>query len=178
MTHLCCKMDDLKRCMQIIDENSEKIYEGDYLELCQLLKSAYNKRADPVYFFTEREDFIPSTSELTHEMETHMSEYLMDRSYSLDEEYLNDQIGYLQNEYDYHKPLNRLTKRLKGIAKSHFVMAHNLTVEQTEELTGAEITDITRKYMRVENAFREDYRAALLQKMDWLMEAHDRLGNE
>ena len=84
----------------------------------------------------------------------------------------------MQNEYNYYKPLNRLTKKLKDIAKSHFVMAHRMSDEQMEELTGAEITDIARKYMHVENAFRENYRAALLQKMDWLMTAQDRLGDE
>jgi hypothetical protein len=148
------------------------------LELCQLLKSAYNQRSDPVYFFTEREDFIPSRSEMSPEMERHLSEFLMDRSYSLDEEYLLDQIQYLQNEHNYYKPLNRLTKRWKDIAKSHFAMAHKLSPEQMEELTKAEITDIARQYMYVENAFRENYRAALFQKIDWLTAAHDRLGDE
>ena len=44
-------MDDLLRVMQLIDENSRVLPEGVYLEVCNHLKNAYNKRTDPIYFF-------------------------------------------------------------------------------------------------------------------------------
>ena len=44
-------MDDLLQVMQIVDSHSNVLPEGDYLEICKHLKNAYNKRADPVYFF-------------------------------------------------------------------------------------------------------------------------------
>jgi hypothetical protein len=47
-------MDDLLRVMQIIDQHSNVLPEGDYLELCKHLKNAYNRRADPVYFLITR----------------------------------------------------------------------------------------------------------------------------
>jgi len=53
-------MNDLLQAMQIIDKHSTILPEGEYLELCKHLKNAYNKRADPVYFF-DYEDFqIPT----------------------------------------------------------------------------------------------------------------------
>ncbi len=56
-------MDDLLSVMQIIDRNSEKFAEGDYLEVCNLLKKAYNKRSDPVFFFDYENFGIPPTQE-------------------------------------------------------------------------------------------------------------------
>ena len=44
-------MENLLRVMQIIDKHSDSFAEGEYLEVCNLLKDAYNKRADPVYLF-------------------------------------------------------------------------------------------------------------------------------
>ncbi len=44
-------MDELLEVMQLIDKNSDKLSEGDYLDICNRLKNAYSKRADPEFFF-------------------------------------------------------------------------------------------------------------------------------
>ena len=44
-------MTELLRVMQIIDENSNVLPEGDYLEVCNLLKKSYDVRTDPVFLF-------------------------------------------------------------------------------------------------------------------------------
>lgn len=43
-------MDSLTNILQIIDKNSKNLPEGDYLELCNLMKSAYDKIANPIFF--------------------------------------------------------------------------------------------------------------------------------
>ena len=44
-------MAELQRVMQIIDQNSNVLPEGDYLEVCNLLKKSYDTRTDPMYLF-------------------------------------------------------------------------------------------------------------------------------
>lgn len=52
-------MEDLQSVMSIIDRYTEAITEGDYLDLCNKLRDAYNKRTDPVYMFDYENFSIP-----------------------------------------------------------------------------------------------------------------------
>ena len=38
--------DDLKNLMRIIDKNSDKMPDGDYLELCNIMRDMYRAEAD------------------------------------------------------------------------------------------------------------------------------------
>ena len=44
-------MTELLRVMQIIDQYSNVLPEGEYLEVCNILKKSYEERNDPVYLF-------------------------------------------------------------------------------------------------------------------------------
>ena len=52
-------MAELQRVMQIIDQNSNVLPEGDYLEVCNLLKKSYDTRTDPMYLFNYDDFRIP-----------------------------------------------------------------------------------------------------------------------
>ena len=44
-------MTELLRVMQIIDQYSNVIPEGEYLEACNILKKSYEDRNDPIFLF-------------------------------------------------------------------------------------------------------------------------------
>ena len=105
-------MDDLLRVMQIIDQHSNVLPEGDYLELCKHLKNAYNKRADPVYFF-DYEDFRIHRIGETQETFQYFYDYYFDKALNIDSDFIQGQITYLRKELVEAQPIVRITKKVK-----------------------------------------------------------------
>jgi hypothetical protein len=109
------KMDDLLKVMQIIDQNSEKFGDGQYLEICNHLKNAYSARADPVYLF--------NYGEMRRGEGPLFFESLYDKAIDADYNFLHGQIDYLQKERtEYRKLVKRVPPLfLIGVYQLHIV---------------------------------------------------------
>jgi len=91
-------MTELLRVMQIIDENSNVLPEGNYLELCNLLKKAYEVRTDPVFLFEYEHFRIPPIAPV--DMFQYFYDYYYDKSLRMDSDFIHGQIRYLEDELD------------------------------------------------------------------------------
>jgi hypothetical protein len=83
-------MDNLLGAMQIIDRNSTKFAEGDYLEVCNLLKKAYDRRSDPVYFFNY-DDFriLPVGSESSGIIFEYFYDHYFEKALQFDSDFIH-----------------------------------------------------------------------------------------
>tara|TARA_B100000768_G_scaffold173727_1_gene183259 strand:+ start:1347 stop:1853 length:507 start_codon:yes stop_codon:yes gene_type:complete len=160
-------MAELQRVMQIIDQNSNVLPEGDYLEVCNLLKKSYDTRTDPMYLFNYDDFRIPHVTPST--MFRYFYDYYFDTALRSDSDFINAQIRYLEDELEVNQPLKRITKKIREIVKDHYYMSNgheenDLTLEDTE------FRKLCKAYMTVENSFRSDYRNSIVQKIIWLEE--------
>ena len=169
-------MDDLLRVMQLIDENSSVLPEGVYLEVCNHLKNAYNKRADPVYFF-DYETFSISEIGQTPEAREYFRDYYFDKALAIDSDFIQGQINYLEKELIYGQPIKRITKNVRSDVKRHYCFIHGF--DETEEVdtgfTEADWNKMCKTYVQIENNFRNKYCEAVMKRLEWLEEADDRL---
>ena len=106
-------MAELQRVMQIIDQNSNVLPEGDYLEVCNLLKKSYDTRTDPMYLFNYDDFRIPHVTPSTtfH----YFYDYYFDTGLRTDSNFINAQIRYLEDELEINQPLKRITKKIRAI---------------------------------------------------------------
>ena len=118
------KMDDLLKVMQIVDQNSEKFGDGQYLEICNHLKNAYSARADPVYLF--------NYGEMRRGEGPLFFESLYDKAIDADYNFLHGQIDYLQKERTEYRKLVRLTKRIKLEAQYEYCEIMGLNDDERE----------------------------------------------
>jgi len=171
-------MDNLLRAMQIIDGHSDKLPEGDYLELCNLLKDAYNKRSDPVFFFDyDAFDIPPIGSSM--EIFTYFHDMYFEKALDLDSDYIDGQIQYLDKEFNYYRPIRRVTKNIKDSVLKHYCNIYDLphedmTLEQLE-IGKDTFHNMCKTYINVENHFRMRYREAIEKRIQWLEEANERM---
>ena len=190
-------MDELLSVMQLIDKNVDKLPEGDYLEICNRLKKAYNKRADPEFFFDYETFDIPPLGP-TQEVHDYFRNYYMDQAISLESDYLSGQIDYLRKELEGTHTLKRRTKFIQETCVRHYCLSNNLDPEdyinyiiRSEDgedrestwedtltrlhITKQEVMNMAKNYMCIENTFREKYREAIERKLEKLEEAEDKL---
>jgi hypothetical protein len=168
-------MDDLLHVMQIVDSHSNVLPEGDYLEICKHLKNAYNKRADPVYFFDYDVFDIPQigTSEDTYR---YFYDYYFDKALNMDSDFIQGQITYLQKELVEAQPIRRITKRVKERVIKHYCYMNGLGDEDVEiEFPESNLQSMCRAFVDVENDFRFKYRTAIEKRLEWLEQSDDRL---
>jgi hypothetical protein len=170
-------MTELLRVMQIIDENSNVLPEGDYLEVCNLLKKSYDVRTDPVFLF-DYEDFrIPSIEHV--DTFRYFYDYYYDMGLRMDSDFIHGQIRYLEDELDTNQPLKRITKTIRATVMRHCCMMHgDMTSELTLEdmnITTTEFRTKCKTYIHVENDFRAKYRNSVIQKIMWLEESDGHL---
>lgn len=190
-------MDELLSVMQLIDKNVDKLPEGDYLEICNRLKKAYNKRADPEFFFDYETFDIPPLGP-TQEVHDYFRNYYMDQAISLESDYLSGQIDYLRKELEGTHTLKRRTKFIQETCVRHYCLSNNLDPEdyinyiiRSEDgedrestwedtltrlhITKQDVMNMAKNYMCIENTFREKYREAIERKLEKLEEAEDKL---
>lgn len=169
-------MEDLMSIMQIIDRYTDKISEGDYLEICDKLKQAYNKRSDPVYMFDYDNFTIPPVGpdEVTVH---HFYDFYYERAVDLDSELLQDQMAYLHREYETYQPLRRASPRIKEQVKTHFCRIHGLDRTDLDEadINKKEFKRTCKTFMYLENSFRARYREAVEKRIRWLELSQDNL---
>lgn len=164
-------MDDLLSVMQIIDRNSEKFADGDYLEVCNLLKKAYNKRSDPVFFFDYENFGIPPTQESEY-VYRYFNDYYFDKALNLDSDFLQGQINYLQKELVEYQPIRRASKYVKESVEQHYFMLYGQSIGDIDDKA---LKSLCKSYITIENNFRQKYRDAIEKKLEWLEQADDHL---
>ena len=168
-------MDDLLRVMQIVDSHSNVLPEGDYLEICKHLKNAYNKRADPVYFFDYDDFNIPQIgpSEDTYR---YFYDHYFDKALNIESDFLRGQITYLKKELVDAQPIKRITKRVRERVVRHYCYMNGLSDEEVEiEFPEKDLQSMCRSFVDVENDFRFKYRSAIEKKLEWLEQSDDNL---
>ena len=168
-------MDDLLSAMQIIDRNSDKLKEGDYLQLCNILKKAYNQRSDTVYFF-DYENFTTHPIGTSEYELRYFYDYYFDRALSFDSDYLQGQIQYLRRELSMNQPIHRISKNIRETVSKHYALLYDVSLEDIE-LDGRkkEIESICKSYIQIENDFRRRYCIAIEKKLDSLEHADEHL---
>lgn len=170
-------MTELLRVMEIIDQNSNVLSEGEYLEVCNLLKKSYDVRTEPIFIFNYDEFNIPPIAPMnTFE---YFYDYYFDKALTLDCDLISLQINYLQDEINSNQEVKRLTKGIRETMRKHLCMINgDITGELSLEdmdVNASEFRKICKNYIHVENYFRLKYRNLLKQRIERLEGAYDHL---
>lgn len=165
------KMDDLLSVMQIIDRNADKFAEGDYLQVCNFLKKAYNKRSDPVYFF-DYENFATLPFGSSEYEIQYFYDHYFDKALNFDSDFIQGQIQYLRKELYQNQPIQRISKTIRESVTRHYSIMYGAHVE---DINTNVVTSMCRSYIQIENDFRRKYRDAIEKRIEWLEQADDRL---
>jgi hypothetical protein len=179
-------MEDLRHVMRIIDENSVKLPEGDYLEICNRLQNIFRNREvkemTPIVDYEHFEIYMEGVTDTA-------LDYFYDRYYSesldRDIEFLMYQKRYLESEINCMKPLKRITKFTKYHAIRHYCQMHEIVLEQYSpeflkkhhdeygfdigcpgESFNTGLQKLYRSYLMIENHYRNLYRVALEKKIE------------
>lgn len=182
------RMEDLRHVMRIIDGNAHNMSEGDYLELCNLLRKIYkDKELKDMSTLIDYENFDVFVNTDSDEV----IDYFYDRYYieamNSEEQFIHMQITYLQDEISNNQKLKRITPRIKSAAIRHYCTMHKIiltqyTPECLEEYNNTRGYDLgypgttfkeglqamCKSYMTVENHFRELYCKALERRISKL----------
>lgn len=168
-------MDDLLQAMQLIDNNSKILPEGDYLEICNHLKEAYNKRSDPIYFFEYDTFSIPQIG-ATEEVFHYFSDHYFDKALCIDSDFIQGQITYLEKELLDNQPIKRITKKVRSDVKRHYCFIHGLDTEELNiGFSELDWKKMSTRYVEIENDFRKKYCESIAKKLEWLEESDYRL---
>ena len=168
-------MENLLKAMQVLDRNSTLIPEGDYLEICNYLKTACNKRSDPESFFDYDNFRILPPSE-NDGITSYFYNHYIDVALEFDIDFIYSQIHYLENELVNYKSIRRISKPLKNRVLRHYCRIYNVDPDEGEQYFEPKLlTKLCRTYIEVENDFRSKYREAIEKKILWLEEAKERL---
>lgn len=169
-------MEDLRSIMSIIDRYTEVMTEGDYLELCNKLRDAYNKRSDPVYMFDYENFAIPPVGPDDRTLQ-YFYETFYERAVDLDVDFVNEQVAYLSRELVLNRPLKRISPTIKEQVKVHYCRMRGIDRSQFDERNSGtkEFKMTCRTFMHLENSFREKYRDGIEQRIRWLTVAEDDL---
>ncbi len=178
-------MEDLRNVMKIVDNNVHNISEGDYLNLCNTLHRIYKDRTTRgMETIVDYENFDIHVDNQTEEVLDHFHDYFYNISMINEENYLHSQIEYLQNELELHKPLTRVTKRVKYNAICEYCSLHGITLDSYDEehlravmIEGGYdlgepgtkfergVKGMYKSYIALENTYREIYCTGIHRKI-------------
>lgn len=188
-------MDDLRNVMRVIDQNSDKLPEGDYLELCNLLRNVFRnqerKEMNTLFDYENFDMYVPGQND-------QVLDYFYDHYYqaSLDNErmFLRTQRNYLENELEIYKPIKRVSKHIRLDAIHHYCFLNNILINEhtPEKFREFQITNnlfvdekkfqqhlnkIYRGFIHVENTYRNMYRGVIMERIEkiegWMNEIED-----
>ena len=187
-------MEDLRAVMQIIDRNSDSISEGDYLELCNRMKKLYKTKGGYRTLFNYEEPMVDTLNQSDATIDYFENHYI-DRALDVDKSFLEIQMDYILRERDAHKPIKRLTKRIRETAISHYCTMHNIILDENtpeclksfHEESGYILGDLQdtfevaldklyKSYMYVENQYRYNLRDLVekrAERMAWMIDDLD-----
>jgi hypothetical protein len=177
-------MDDLRNAMKIIDENSDKLPEGDYLRLCNLLKNVY-KQEDQRDFNTlfDYESFnlyVPGQNDQTLD---HFYDHYFAASLDNDKYFLKTQKRFLEDELDENKPIKRISKYVKRDAIQHYCIINAISLpeytpdnlkiyQKTNNVFKSEksfrdfLQRLCKGYIHIENTYRIMYRGVITDRLE------------
>jgi hypothetical protein len=177
-------MEDLRDAMRIIDENSDKLSEGDYLKLCNSLKNVYRceerKDLDNLIDFESFNLYVPGEND---EFLDYFDTFYYQTSLDNEQLFLKTQMNYLESELEIHRPIRRTTKTITSDALRHYCYMNNITLTQyTPELFKnyqilhntyisegkfkKGLQNICKSFIRVENTYRNLARGAIMDRIE------------
>jgi hypothetical protein len=179
-------MDHLRNVMRIIDEHSDKLPEGAYLEVCKNLQTAYReKNKRDMMTLIDYENFEVLLDDQPDDVLDHFYDYYYNISLINDESFLLAQKRYLQVELDSNEPVRRTTKAIKVEAIKQYCMLHNITLFKYDEehlrmhldQCGCDLGDIGtsfdkgiknlyKSYVALENTYRHTYSSAVKKRLN------------
>jgi hypothetical protein len=170
--------------MQIIDKNSENLPEGDYLQLCNLLRNVYvckeRKEMNTLFDYGTFDIFVPDQSR-------EILEYFYSHYYrtSTDNEqmFLKSQMNYLEGELEIHRPIQRISKNVKSDAIRHYCYLNNITLAhyspelfRENQMQNSSFVDeknfqkglrnICKGFIHMENTYRNLYRGVIMERIE------------
>jgi hypothetical protein len=187
------KMEDLQNVMRVIDKNSDKLPEGDYLELCNLLRNVFRneerKVVNTIFNYENFDLYVPG-------QHPRVTDYFYDNYFTTsinhDRTFLRSQIAYLEGELEYSRPQQRISKYVKGDALIHYCSMNDINLDTCNEESlkqykinnGTYIDDRTFKkyihtickgYMHIDNIYRVMYSNLILDRIERLSACLDDL---
>jgi hypothetical protein len=162
--------ESLLRAMEILYTHSTLLPEGDYLNICNHLKTAYEEQTGPIFFFDYMNFTVPNIDP-SDELYT----YFRMRATDLDWEFIQGQINYLEKEMFENRPLIRITKGIRDKVIWDYCKIHEDVTPDTFKMEPKQFNATCKVYMDIENTFREQYRNAIEKRIVWLENADDRL---
>jgi len=164
-------MEDLLQAMQVVDKNSDILPEGDYLQLCNHLKEAYNKKSKQLTFFNYDNFSLQIPTENVGIRE-YFTDHFFNKGIELDIDFIQGQIQYLEKEMSHYDQLRRITKYIKRVVRDHYCDIHDINQDNFNVLIKpSDFRRMCKSYLISENNFREKYREAILKKILWLEES-------
>lgn len=186
-------MEDLQNVMRVIDKNSDKLPEGDYLELCNLLRNVFRneerKVVNTIFNYENFDLYVPG-------QHPRVTDYFYDNYFTTsinhDRTFLRSQIAYLEGELEYSRPQQRISKYVKQDALIHYCSMNDINIDECNEESlkqykinnGTYIDDRTFKkyirtickgYMHIDNIYRVMYSNLILDRIERLSACLDDL---
>ena len=187
------KMEDLQNVMRVIDKNSDKLPEGDYLELCNLLRNVFRneerKVVNTIFNYENFDLYVPG-------QHPRVTDYFYDNYFTTsinhDRTFLRSQIAYLEGELEYSRPQQRISKYVKGDALIHYCSMNDINLDTCNEeslkqykINNGTYTDdrtfkkyirtICKGYMHIDNIYRVMYSNLILDRIERLSACLDDL---
>jgi hypothetical protein len=186
-------MEDLQNVMRVIDKNSDKLPEGDYLELCNLLRNVFRneerKVVNTIFNYENFDLYVPG-------QHPRVTDYFYDNYFTTsinhDRTFLRSQIAYLEGELEYSRPQQRISKYVKGDALIHYCSMNDINLDTCNEeslkqykINNGTYTDdrtfkkyihtICKGYMHIDNIYRVMYSNLILDRIERLSACLDDL---
>jgi hypothetical protein len=192
-------MDDLRAIMQIVDEHSNVLPEGAYLDICQRMRRLYNNKENAMTRLFDYEQPIVSLHANPDER-SDVDEYFERIYYAAaltnDIDFLENQLTYLVNLKEEVEPMKRVSKYTKMFCVKHYCKIHNINIDEYNPVAlkkycetnnvhigkrGEEFEKafarVCRSYKVIENRFRrrtrENIDAKIEQIENWIEDIYD-----
>ena len=119
------KMEAIREVLALLDNNSEALPEGDYLNACNRLKEIYKEMEDMPLYDTVSDSDVPVEEE--HPPRQVPRDMLSDIE-------IHRRIKYHQKIIKEHKEFKRLTKRLKVLAMKQYAKFNGVNENNIDEI--------------------------------------------
>jgi len=158
--------DDLKHAMQIIDKHADKMPDGDYLELCNVMRDIYKNEVETITDTITGRSIFPEgmlidNIELDDESVRHFQNVYENSMRAFDVQLKEMEIKMIDKLIKNIKTIRRITPKIRTRALHHYYESHNIyiddyTTETFEALVGDkhELRSICNGYIATENAYR------------------------
>lgn len=158
--------DDLKHAMQIIDKHADKMPDGDYLELCNVMRDIYKSEVETITENITGRSIFPEGMmiddvELDDESIRHFQNVYENAMRAFDVQLKEMEIKMIDKMIKNIKIIRRVTPKIRARALHHYYESHNIylddyTDETFERLVGDkhELKSICNGYVSTENRYR------------------------